>query len=98
MTVQLSRAVAVPSATFVAVQPLLAVTLRSAGQTMDGGWLSSTSTNCWQVLVLPLTSMAFQVTRLRPTGYWLGASLVTLRMPQLSLTVGAVSTTLVAKH
>src|SRR5690242_163029 len=55
-------------------------------------------TRCWQVAVLPLLSVAVQVTRLVPTGNCAGALLVTVTAPQLSLAVGLPRTTPVAKQ
>src|SRR5438876_8853694 len=69
-----------------------------AGQVMTGPWMSRTITRCWQVALLPLPSVAVQVTRLVPTGNCAGALLVTVTEPQLSLAVGVPRATPVAKH
>jgi hypothetical protein len=55
-------------------------------------------TNCWQLFVLPCTSVTAHVTVLVPTGKLAGALLVTLATPQLSETVGAPRLTLDAEH
>src|SRR5437764_849739 len=55
-------------------------------------------TRCEVVAVLPLVSVAVQITVLVPTGNEAGALLVTLMTEQLSETVGAVRMTLVALH
>src|SRR5258706_456801 len=68
-----------------------------AGQTISGGWLSVTVTDCWQVAVLPLLSVAVQVTSVVPTGKLAGALLVTVT-PQLSATTGAPRFTPEATH
>src|SRR5690348_267875 len=60
--------------------------------------MSCTNTCCWQVAVLPLLSVAVQVTRFVPTGNCAGALLVTVTVPQLSLTVGLPRMTLLAKQ
>src|SRR5947199_9430952 len=60
-----------------------------AGQVIVGAWLSRTTTRCWQVAVLPLLSVAVQVTRFVPVGNCAGALLVMVTVPQLSL-AGAV--------
>src|SRR5438876_165502 len=69
-----------------------------AGQVMTGPWMSRTITRCWQVALLPLLSVAVQVTRLVPTGNCAGALLVTVTAPQLSLAVGLPIATPVAMH
>src|SRR2546428_1211940 len=68
------------------------------GQVIVGTWLSRTTTRCWQVVVLPLLSVAVQVTRLVPVGNCAGALLVTVTVPQLSLAVGLPNATPVAKQ
>src|SRR5258706_16440703 len=55
-------------------------------------------TRCWHVAVLPLLSVAVQVTRLVPVGNCAGALLVTVTVPQLSLAVGLPRATPVAKQ
>src|SRR5258708_32138196 len=55
-------------------------------------------TRCWQVAVLPLLSVAVQVTRLVPVGNCAGALLVIVTVPQLSLAVGLPNATPVAKQ
>src|SRR5438876_8237603 len=66
---QLSLAVGLPNATPVAKQaPEFTLTVTSAGQVIVGAWLSRTMTRCWQVAVLPLPSVAVQVTRFVPVG------------------------------
>src|SRR5438445_4808757 len=55
-------------------------------------------TRCWQVAVLPLLSVAVQVTRLVPVRNCAGALLVIVTVPQLSLAVGLPKTTPVAKQ
>src|SRR5437867_4667154 len=69
-----------------------------AGQVITGPWMSRTITRCWQVALLPLPSVAVQVTRLVPTGNCGGALLVTVTVPQLSLAVGLPNATPVAKQ
>src|SRR5258708_33477080 len=59
-----------------------------AGQVIVGAWLSRTTTRCWQVALLPLLSVAVQVTRLVPMGNCAGALLVIVTVPQLSLAIG----------
>src|SRR5882672_10660893 len=96
---QLSLAVGLPRATPVAKQaPEFTLTVTSAGQVIVGTWLSRTTTRCWQLAVLPLLSLAVQVTRLVPVGNCAGALLVTVTAPQLSLAVGLPKTTPVAKQ
>src|SRR2546425_2919785 len=96
---QLSLAVGLPNATPVAKQaPELTLTVTSAGQVIVGTWLSRTTTRCWQVVVLPLLSVAVQVTRLVPVGNCAGALLVIVTAPQLSLAVGLPNATPVAKQ
>src|SRR5438093_832201 len=96
---QLSLAVGLPNATPVAKQtPEFALTVTSAGQVIVGTWLSRTTTRCWQVAVLPLLSVAVQVTRLVPVGNCAGALLLIVTVPQLSLAVGLPSATPVAKQ
>src|SRR5439155_4208849 len=96
---QLSLAVGLPNATPVAKQaPELTLTVTSAGQVIVGTWLSRTTTRCWQVAVLPLLSVAVQVTRFVPVGNCAGALLVTVTVPQLSLAVGLPNGTPVAKQ
>src|SRR3989441_10778849 len=68
------------------------------GQVIVGTWLSRTTTRCWQVAVLPLLSVAVQVTRLVPVGNWAGALLVIVTVLQLSLAVGLPRATSVSKH
>ena len=55
-----------------------------------------TVTVCVQVIVFPLVSTAVQVTVVTPLLNCAGALLVTVRIPQLSLAVGAPSATPVA--
>src|SRR5882672_3987851 len=96
---QLSLAVGLPNATPVAKQaPEFTLTVTSAGQVIVGGWLSRTTTRCWQLAVLPLLSVAVQVTRLVPVGNCAGALLVIVTVPQLSFAVGLPRATLVAKQ
>src|SRR3989441_56072 len=96
---QLSLAVGLPNATPVAKQaPEFTLTVTSAGQVIVGTWLSRTTTRCWQVAVLPLLSVAVQVTRLVPVGNCAGALLVIVTVPQLSLAVGLPKATPVAKQ
>src|SRR5262245_58881110 len=86
---QLSVAVAWPRRTPVAKQtPGLALTVTSPGQSITGGSASRTVTRCGQVVVLPVESVAIQVTKVVPTGNWAGASLLSVAAPQLSLTFG----------
>src|SRR6185369_5565756 len=91
-----SAVTGVPRTTLVALQPELAVTNTVGGQVMVGGVWSRTTTNCWQVAVLPLVSVAVQVTVFVPKGKLAGALLVTLASAQLSLATGAARITLVA--
>src|SRR5438132_1567950 len=96
---QLSLAVGLPNATPVAKQaPEFTLTVTSAGQVIVGTWLSRTTTRCWQVAVLPLLSVAVQVTRFVPVGNCAGALLVIVTVPQLSLAVGLPRATPVAKQ
>src|SRR6266481_6402630 len=96
---QLSETVGALSVTLVAPhKPGEATTVTSAGQVMEGGWLSVTITSCGQVVVLPCESVAVQITVFVPTGNTAGALLVTVTAPQLSETVGVLSVTLVAPH
>src|SRR5258708_14287669 len=69
-----------------------------AGQVIVGAWLSRTTTRCWQVALLPLLSVAVQVTRLVPLGNCAGALLVIVTVPQLSLAIGLPRATPVAKQ
>jgi hypothetical protein len=57
-----------------------------------------TITFCEQLALLLFTSVAVQVTEFVPTGKLLGALLVTLPTPQLSLTPGVPSAIPVAQH
>src|SRR6266478_3330727 len=60
---QLSETVGVLSVTLVAPhRPGEATTVTSAGQVIEGGWLSVTITSCGQVAVLPCESAAVQIT------------------------------------
>src|SRR5256885_4588525 len=94
---QLSLAVGLPKATPVAKQaPELTLTVTSAGQVIVGTWLSRTTTRCWQVAVLPLLSVAIQVTQLAPEGKCARALLVIVTAPQLSLAGGLPSAAPVA--
>src|SRR5947207_4782881 len=69
-----------------------------AGQVITGGCVSRTITRCWQVAMLPLLSVAVQVTRLVPTGNCAGALLVIVTEPQLSVAVGLPKARPVAKQ
>ena len=64
------------------------------GQVMDGNSVSSTSMMKEQVLVLPLTSVAWRMMELPPTGAvepFAGPKVcVTVAPPQLSLAMGSV--------
>jgi hypothetical protein len=93
---QLSEVTGVPSATLVALQPELAVTVTFEGQEIVGGVWSRTTTSCWQVAVLPLLSTTVQVTVFVPSGNAAGALLVKVATPQLSLVTGAPKLALVA--
>ena len=96
---QLSLATRFPKLTFVAAHvPALATTFTCAGQVViTGGWVSVTTTVCRHVAVLPLLSVAVQVTVLVPTGKFAGASLVMVTAPpQLSPATKLPSVTLVA--
>src|SRR6266702_2175431 len=87
---QLSLAVGLPKATPVAKQaPAFTLTVTSAGQVIVGTWLSRTTTRCWQVAVLPLLSVAVQVTRLVPVGNCAGALLEIVPVPELTFTVSS---------
>src|SRR4051812_31671359 len=55
-------------------------------------------TCCWHVAVFPLLSVAVQVTRFVPTGNCVGALLVIVTVPQLSLAVALPRVTPLAKH
>src|SRR5690606_19343054 len=63
-----------------------------------GGCSSTMATDCVQVSIFPERSVTVQVTMVTPSGKTTGASLVTLAMPQLSLTVGLPSTTAPGSH
>src|SRR5438445_9142063 len=78
--------------------PEFTLTVTSAGQVIVGTWLSRTTTRCWQVAVLPLLSVAVQVTRLVPVGNCAGALLVIVTVPQLSFAIGLPRATPVAKQ
>src|SRR5258707_13202333 len=65
---QLSEATGLPRLTPVAMQPAFAATTTSGGHARVGGVRSRTMTRCTQVLVLPLVSVATQVTKLVPSG------------------------------
>ena len=53
----------------VAIHPeVLGEMVRFAGQAIDGPLLSNTITVCWQLFVLPLTSVTVQVTVVVPIG------------------------------
>src|SRR5438093_13086383 len=69
-----------------------------AGQVITGACTSRTIARCWQVALLPLPSVAVQVTRLVPTGNCAGALLVTVTEPQLSLAAVVPRVTPVAKQ
>src|SRR6266478_1323082 len=98
-TPQLSDTVGVLSVTLVAPhRPGEATTVTSAGQVIEGGWLSVTITSCGQVAVLPWESAAVQITVFVPTGNIAGALLVTGTAPQLSEAGGVSSVALVAPH
>ena len=68
----------------VSVQPELAEATTAGAQVMLGGKELPTRTSWRQVLLLPLTSTAVQVTKLVPNGKNPGALLVRLAMAQLS--------------
>src|SRR6266403_2280294 len=78
--------------------PAAALTMMLAGQVITGPWMSRTITRCWQVALLPLPSVAVQVTRLVPTENCARALLVSVTAPQLSLAVGLPRATPVAKQ
>src|SRR5439155_1195282 len=78
--------------------PDAALVVMLAGQVMFGSWLSTTVTDCEQVLLLPPTSITIQWTVVAPTGNCVGASLVTLPTAQLSPVSGEPRATPVAKH
>src|SRR5437660_893424 len=59
-------------------RPGAALVVMLAGHVMLGGWLSTTTMVCGQVLLLPPASVTVQVTIVVPTGKLAGASLVTL--------------------
>src|SRR5260221_14787808 len=80
-TPQLSAVTGVPSDTFVALQPELAVTIRLVGQVIAGVVWSRTTTICWQVAVFPLASATVQVITFVPTGTKAGELFVTLATP-----------------
>lgn len=97
-TLQLSSAIGVPKATPVAVHPLLVVVLTFGGQIIVGFILSRIVITCVQVFVLPLPSVAVQVTVVLPSGNNPGALLVNDTTLQLSLVVGAVSIGNASEH
>src|ERR1043166_3036592 len=83
-TPQLSTVAGVPRATPAALHsPVLAFAVTGPGQVMLGTSVSSTVTDCWQLLVLPLRSVTVQVTSVVPSGKLAGALLVTLATAQL---------------
>src|SRR6185369_3381270 len=96
VTAQLSVVMGTPSATLVALQPELAATTRFEGQVIVGGVRSRTTTNCWQVAVLPPLFFTVQITTFVPTGKKAGALLVTLATAQTSPVTGTPRATLVA--
>src|SRR5260370_3981964 len=74
---QLSDTVGVVSVTLVAPhRPGEATTVTSAGQVMEGGWLSVTITSCGQVAVLPCASVPVRITVLSPPAQISGAFLI----------------------
>src|SRR5437667_5673486 len=96
---QLSLAVGLPNATPVAKQaPEFTLTVTSTGQVIGSAGLSLGTARCWQVAVLPLLSVAVQVTRLVPVGNCAGALLVIVTVAQLALAVGLLNATPVAKQ
>src|SRR5437899_9456871 len=96
---QLSLAVGLPNATPVAKQaPEFTLTVTSAGQVIVGTWLLRTTTRCWQVAVLPLLSVAVQVTRLVPVVNCAGALLVMVTAPLPYTTLFRSRATPVAKQ
>src|SRR5262245_6250346 len=70
----------------------------SAGQLIAGGSLSRTTTRCWQLAVLPLTSIAVHVTRFVPSWNSTGASLVTTTAPHGSDATGVPRLTLAVQE
>src|SRR5260221_7228016 len=85
------RSVGVPSVTLVAPhKPGEATTVTSAGQVMEGGWLSVTITKCVQEAVLPSETDGAQVTVFVPNGNIAGALLVRQTTPPLLETTSAV--------
>src|SRR5678816_3287029 len=98
---QLSAAVGLPKFTPVATNvPGSAFTVTSAGQVIVGfsASITRTMTGCRHTVLLPLASVAVQVTRLVPTGNREGASLLRVTVPQLSVAVGLINTTPVAEQ
>src|SRR5204862_3298923 len=96
---QLSLTVGMPRFTSVATfVPGLGRTERSAGQMIVGGWLSSTVTVKVQLFVLPLASVAVEVTVVVPTGKTEPLKGVLVRFvtaPQMSVAVTLKVTLLV---
>src|SRR5260370_22452787 len=79
-------------------RPGEATTVTSAGQVMEGGWLSVTITSCGQVGRVSCGESAEISAVSVPSRKIAGALLVTFTTPQLSKTVGVLSVTLVAQH
>jgi hypothetical protein len=94
---QLSVTVGEPIATFVASQLFASVfTCTVAGQVIEGTCASTTVTFCVQEAVLPFTSVLVIVKIVTPIGKLVGALLIVLNTPQLSVTVGFPKFTFVA--
>ena len=88
-TPQLSSVVGVPSVTPVASQePGSGFSVISTGQIILGSILSSTTTSCVHVAILPWISETVYVTVVLPIGNVAGASFTTENTPQLSSVTG----------
>ena len=96
--VQLSLVVGVPKTTLVAVHPVLASTVISAGAVRLGTSVSTTVTNCVAVLVFSDPSVTVHVTVVSPNGNAAGASFERNAPVQLSPAAGVPKLTLVAVH
>ena len=87
-TLQLSDVTGVPKLTPVAVQPLLVLAIFVGGQIIVGSTMSTTITDCMQVLTFPDPSVTDQVTIVLSIGKIGGALLFIDVIEQLSDVVG----------
>ena len=95
---QLSVATGAPRSTLLAVQPLVEVAVTAGGQFNWGVMLSITVTDCVQVDVFPLASVAVQSTCVTPRGNVPGASFAKVTVPQSALARGFANTSPVASQ